>query len=72
MHGLFHNDELRRAMLRNLASRRGIELEADRFAASLDTEFDRLADLVTEHLDMKMLFEIVGLPRETPLPTGEG
>jgi adenosylcobyric acid synthase len=71
MHGLFHNDELRRAMLRFLASRRGIELEEDHFAASLDTEFDRLADLVTEHLDMKLLFDIVGLPQKPSLPTGE-
>jgi len=70
MHGLFHNDELRRAMLRFLASRRGIEIEEDRFAASLDTEFDRLADLVTEHLDMELLFDIVGLPRKAPLPAG--
>lgn len=62
MHGLFHNDELRRAMLRFLAARRGVELDDDRFAGSLDTEFDRLADFVTEHLDMELLYRIAGLP----------
>lgn len=76
MHGLFHNDELRQAMLSNLAARRGIELGPDSFANSLDTEFDRLADFVTEHLDMDLLFGIVGLPRKapdkSPLPAGEG
>ncbi len=71
MHGLFHNDELRRSMLGFLASRRGIKLEADRFANSLDTEFDRLADFVTEHLDMELLFDIVGLSL-APSPGGRG
>ena len=75
MHGLFHNDELRRAMLRFLAARRGVELEADRFAGSLETEFDRLADFVSEHLDMELIYREVGLPwqpsRRPSLPAEE-
>ena len=75
MHGLFHNDELRRAMLRFLATRRGVELDSDRFAGSLDAEFDRLADFVTEHLDMSLIYREVGLPfkgpHKSPLPAGE-
>ncbi|MBT3942876.1 MAG: cobyric acid synthase [Chloroflexi bacterium] len=71
MHGLFHNDELRQTVLQNLAVRRGLELGPERFANSLDTEFDRLADFVTEHLDMDLLFEIAGVSR-TPSLGGRG
>ena len=62
-------------MLRFLAARRGVELEADRFAGSLETEFDRLADFVSEHLDMELIYREVGLPwqpsRKPSLPAEE-
>ena len=75
VHGLFHNDELRRAILRFLAKRRGVELGADRFAGSPDTEFDKLADFVSEHLDMELIYREAGLPWHSgasgsPLPAG--
>lgn len=59
IHGLFHNAPLRRQMLANVARRKGVslpppdEVEPD--------PYDRWAALVREHLDMRLLYSILGL-----------
>ena len=62
VHGLFHNTELRRALLRNVAGRVGVALplsSGDDFSQS--REYDRLADLVSSALDMDAVCRIAGL-----------
>ncbi len=63
LHGLFHNDALRNAVLRAIAGRRGrarigVGLRAE---ALIDAELDRLADVVEAALDMEAIHEIAGI-----------
>ena len=60
MHGLFHNHSLRRAVLLNLARRKGVTLP-EGAALDLDGEYDKLADHIRRHVDMGMIYEMVGL-----------
>ncbi|WP_340021840.1 cobyric acid synthase [Paenibacillus sp. FSL K6-1096] len=64
LHGLFHNDELRRSWLDGLRIAKGLApLTATFSAAALrEQEFDRLADAVQAHLDMAAVYRILGLP----------
>lgn len=56
LHGLFSNDNFRRAWLRSL------EWEDSGIATpSLEAAFDRVADVVETHLNMALLEEIIGL-----------
>ncbi|QUL58036.1 cobyric acid synthase [Paenibacillus tritici] len=63
LHGLFHNDELRRSWLNGLRIAKGLApLTATFSAAALrEQEFDRLADTVKSHLNMAAVYEIMGL-----------
>ena len=61
VHGLFHNAELRRSILQQIASRKGVSLPLDDDAFSQSREYDRLAELVRGSLDMPALREVVGL-----------
>jgi len=61
VHGLFHNRDLRRRMLLNLARRKGVPLpQAPEDAAD---PYDRLADLVRAHLDMRLIYRLLGIER---------
>ena len=62
MHGLFHNTELRQAILARVAARRGISLDLGADGFSQAGEYDKLADLVRDSLDMHALYDILGLP----------
>jgi adenosylcobyric acid synthase len=61
VHGLFLNTELRRSMLSRIASRKGVgtDFTADRFSQS--EEFDKLAALMRDSLDMNAIYAIAGL-----------
>ena len=61
IHGLFHNVQLRRSILRQLAARKGQALSLDEDAFSQSREFDKLADLVRESLDMDAVRRLTGL-----------
>ena len=61
IHGLFHSPELRRSMLGRLAARKGRTLSLDEDAFSQSREFDKLADLVRESIDMDAVRLITGL-----------
>jgi adenosylcobyric acid synthase len=61
MHGLLENESLRRAMLANLAARKGIALPAAAPLATVDQAIDTLADAVAAHLDLDAIGEMVGL-----------
>ncbi len=63
IHGLFHNVQLRRAILEKLAERNGKALPAAPDMEAMDTEFDKLADWVRSSLDMDLIYDITGLNR---------
>lgn len=56
LHGLFNNENLRRAWLKSLGWQ-----SADNLSFDLAGEFDRLADIVENALDMPKLQDIIGL-----------
>jgi adenosylcobyric acid synthase len=59
IHGLFHNRDLRRRLLRNLARRKGVSLPES--TEGEDDPYDRLAALVRAHLDMGLIYRLLGL-----------
>lgn len=61
VHGLFHNDELRRVVVRNVAGRKGVSLPRIGGSFSQDAEFDKLAHLVRTSLDMDAVYESMGM-----------
>ncbi len=72
IHGLFHNRDLGRAILNNLALWKGVELPGGAAftgqgdTQSRDGEYDKLARLVRESLDMDLVYRLAGL--ELPGP----
>ena len=58
LHGLFHNQILRSAILDHLAEIKGVTLPSDvGFATS--GEYDKLAALVRQHVDMAMVYSLL-------------
>jgi len=60
LHGLFHNHNFRRRLLLHLAAEKNIALP-DGAVLDMEKEYDRLADLVSRHLDMDFVHRIAGL-----------
>jgi adenosylcobyric acid synthase len=61
IHGLFHNQELRRGILRQIARAKGQPLSFARDDHQRDAEYDKLARLVRDSLDMDFVYSIAGL-----------
>jgi len=61
IHGLFHNHAFRRGLLARLASWKGVLLPGELGDTDSDKEYDKLADLVRQHLDMETVCRTVGL-----------
>ncbi|HXL73610.1 MAG TPA: cobyric acid synthase, partial [bacterium] len=59
MHGLFENKEVRQALISHLGKRKGLTLLSDVY--SKDAEYDRLAEMIQNHLDTRFLDRLVGL-----------
>lgn len=61
LHGLFDNDDLRRSWLDGIRTKKGLQPISQTFNASERKfeEFDRVADIVREHIDMKRIYDIV-------------
>jgi adenosylcobyric acid synthase len=69
LHGLFHNEALRHALLAGL----GRPLEAGRATFDREREFDRLAHHVRAHLELDRVREWLGLqPIREPQPSVVG
>ena len=64
IHGLFHNGDLRRAMLQELARCKGITLPLAAQEGAIDAEFDKLANWVRASLDMDLIYTMTGLDRD--------
>jgi adenosylcobyric acid synthase len=60
IHGLFHNAGVRRAMLQELARRKGVALP-EGVDVGRDREYDRLADWVRSSLRMELVYDMIGL-----------
>lgn len=61
MHGLFHNDELRRVVVGNVAGRKGVSLPRSGESFSQDAEFDKLAHLVRTSLNVDAAYKSMGM-----------
>ena len=61
VHGLFHNEELRRVVVQNVAGRKGVSLPKSGESFSQDAEFDKLAHLVRTNLNMDAVYESMGM-----------
>ena len=61
VHDLFKNDKVVDAILSNVASMRGLagSYETDDF--SQDSEYDRLAGYLREHLDVDLIYSSMGV-----------
>ena len=73
-HGIFENDDFRRAFLRDLAARteRDFVPAPDvSFAAVRERRFDLLADLIDEHVDTDTVVQLItnGAPADLPVIT---
>lgn len=66
LHGLFDNEKLTAALLERLAEKKGISLETtmESQEAYKQRQYDKLADLVRESLDMKAIYRMMGLERQ--------
>jgi adenosylcobyric acid synthase len=64
IHGLFHNGELRNAMLKELARRKGVSLPDTGDVLDMDREYDKLADWVRASMDMDLIYRSSGLSRD--------
>ncbi len=62
IHGLFHNDALRRAILQELAERKGKSIAAGVPPFSADEQYDRLAAHVRDSLNMELIRCILDQP----------
>ena len=63
LHGIFDNEEFTRNLLNKVAEKKGVELKED-FLSTEDykkREYDKLADLVRNSLDMEKLYKILDL-----------
>lgn len=63
VHGLFRNEKLRRAILRQIAHAKGQRLTFKNDPH--EDEYDKLANLVRSSLDMKLIYSIAGLDKQT-------
>lgn len=62
VHGLFGNQELRRAVLRRIAQTKGESLDFN--DEEREDEYDQLADHIRRNLDMDLVYAIAGLERK--------
>lgn len=60
MHGIFENDNLRGAFLRHLRAQNGLPDEKTvNFSAEMEKQYDKLADVLEESLDMDAVMDMV-------------
>jgi adenosylcobyric acid synthase len=74
VHGLFENDEFRRAFLHRVAERVGKEFVASResFADARLARIDRIADTLEAHLDVDALMALIAEGALAPRPAARG
>ncbi|KRE83902.1 cobalamin biosynthesis protein CobQ [Paenibacillus sp. Soil766] len=67
IHGILHNDDFRRAWLNEIRLHKGLTpiLQGLRYKERREAAFDRLADHVRAHLDMKRVYEMMDITHPT-------
>lgn len=61
LHGLFHNRAVRRSILEWVATRKGVSLPPSGDGIDQNAEYDKLAAVVRQNLDMGLVYRITGL-----------
>jgi len=64
IHGLFGNKKLRRAILRQIAQSKGQRLSFNNDNDQREDEYDKLADLIRNSLDIDLIYTIAGLKKK--------
>ncbi|MFC2014536.1 cobyric acid synthase [Chloroflexota bacterium] len=64
VHGLFDNQELRRVILSHIAQSKGKLLNFDNETVRREDEYDKLADLIRNSLNMDTIYNIAGLKKD--------
>jgi adenosylcobyric acid synthase len=59
LHGLLHNDAFRQAFLNNLRRWWGLEENSDSVGTNKDRQYDKLAELVRQNIDMARIYKII-------------
>lgn len=59
IHGVFDEDDFRKNFLNRIRLQKGIPVSNEHFAFNLDKEFDKLAQLIRENIDMGALYKII-------------
>ena len=59
LHGLFHNNDFRQNFLNNLRRYWGLPENADNASSVKDEQYDKLADLVRDSLDIPKIYRIM-------------
>ncbi|GKX32054.1 cobyric acid synthase [Vallitalea longa] len=60
LHGIFDNDELRKLILDNIKNKKGLDIDSNIDYAKLkDIEYDKLAKLVRDHMDIDKIKDII-------------
>lgn len=75
VHGIFDGEGIVETLLCALAARRGIQMEpvsVKKRREYRETQFDRLADTLREHLDMKAIYRMLERADEIPADRGNG
>ena len=63
LHGLFDNSNFRHAFLSGLRRRKGLPIIPEPSAISQEQQFDALADVVRQNLNMALVYQICELKR---------
>lgn len=70
IHGVFDQPEFTIGLLNNLRKRKGLEIQEDsleQFKDYKEEQYDKLADLVRENLDMEAVYKILGLQNHSAI-----
>lgn len=63
LHGVFHNDAFRRSWLDGIRVEKGLKPLRNTYSSNMlkEQEFDRIAEVVRQHIDMKQIYDIMGV-----------
>lgn len=61
LHGIFNNDDFRRWFLNGIRKQKGVASGPDMFSFDIDSNLDKLANLLTESLDMDFIYKLLGI-----------
>lgn len=64
LHGIFDEEEFRRGLLEILCKKKGIAFEVEEqmsYQEYKESQYDKLADVLRENIDMKRIYEIMGI-----------